>query len=312
MPEGVVVPEYPGLYTGVYPYPPSYMTNEQLEAYNDALQKYYNGEVDELPDCIDYMSGKEKDEYIKVKAEYDEWYAKYEAWDAVDSEIFEYAPGYEDNTVRISNDGLSYGCTIAQSTGRFSPVAYHVWIFDINSDNITKYEQQDDLCLTYLANGGVAAASTPTNMMSPCNSFVLKDGEVTGMYDWINSKVPEYASWMKQNMEFEYLGYDEVTWDQVLMKEFITGHAVSNPDFSVMALSVQNIGFPEDEGAWDDPEFTPILGYSFIFDLNDGSSVSEIRPAAEGKIIYDLSGRKLKEVNAPGIYIINGEKKIVR
>lgn len=313
LPEGFVILDFPGVYTGEYPYAPNYMSDKQLSEYNDALQKYYNGELASEPNCLDYMSGEEKENYIKIKEEYDEWNEKYDAWMASIDAILDYAPSYQDNSVCISNDGLTYGTTISDGGGSpwGAPAVNNVWIFDMNSDKITKYDQQDNLCLSYLADGGIGVSSTPTSMFTPNNSFILKDGEVTGMYEWMNSKVPEYASWMKQNMVFEYEGFDE-SWNPVQSKEFMTGHAVSTPDLSVMSLSVMNIGFPEDEGVWEDPDYEPIIGYGFIFNLNLGSSVSAVRPAVEGKIIYDLSGRQLKDVSAPGIYIINGEKKVVR
>ena len=315
MPEGLVLPENPGTYyTGEFPFPNNYMTDKESEAYSIAIEKYYNGELDEEPDCLDYMSGELKERYIAVKADYDEWEKKFNAWNEALAALLEYCPSYQDNSVRISSDGLTYGCTISKGSG--SPwgggtTKDNVWIFDVNSDNITKYDQQDNLCLSYLADGGIAFASTPTSMFKPSNSFVLKDGEVTGMYEWMNFRMPEYASWMKDNMEFEYTGIDE-EWNPVSNKEFMTGHAISTPDVSMVALSVLNIGFPEDDEVWEDPDYTPIIGYGFIFDFNVGSAVEAVRPAAEGNVIYDLSGRQLKEAGAPGIYIINGEKKVVR
>ncbi len=320
MPEGFELPEYPGEFKENQPSYEDYMTPQQSQAYNDAVTDYYNLNDWTLPfpELADYMTPENADEYAKAMAEYDEKYAAWEekwmAYVEAYDEITDHAPSYQENSVRISNDGLTYGCTIAKGGGFWSmtPATYHVWVFDMNSDNIVKYDQKDDLCLTYLANGGIGVSSTPVSSYSPSNSNILKDGEVTGMYEWMNSTVPAYGSWMKENMEFEYIGYDEETWDPVLVKEFITGHATSTPDLSVMALSVNNIGFPEDEDAWDDPEFNPIVGYGYIYNMKAGTSVETLRPATEEKTIYDLSGRKLKNASAPGIYIINGEKKVIK
>lgn len=320
VPEGTEFPKYPGDFNVMMPSEEDYMTVAELDAYNEALQEYYDsGYTLPYPQYKDYMSEDELEEFNEALAEYNvkyyAWEEKYDAWSEVFNEILDYYPNYENNSVRISNDGLTYGCSIAKRDPlSWGPrgTKYNTWVFEINSDKIYKYDQQDNLSLTYLANGGVAVASSPVSFDSLDNSFVLKDGEVTGMYDWMNSKSPEYASWMKQNMEFEYWGYDEETWDQILKKEFATGHAVSNPDLSVMALSVLNIGFDEGDDVWEDPDYEQAIGYGFIFNLNAGSAVNVIRPAAEGKVIYDLSGRQLKEVSAPGIYIINGEKKVIR
>lgn len=320
VPEGTEFPKYPGDFNVMMPSEEDYMTVAELDAYNEALQEYYDsGYTLPYPQYKDYMSEDELEEFNEALAEYNvkyyAWEEKYDAWSEVFNEILDYYPNYENNSVRISNDGLTYGCSIAKRDPlSWGPrgTKYNTWVFEINSDKIYKYDQQDNLSLTYLANGGVAVASSPVSFDSLDNSFVLKDGEVTGMYDWMNSKSPEYASWMKQNMEFEYWGYDEETWDQILKKEFATGHAVSNPDLSVMALSVLNIGFDEGDDVWEDPDYEQAIGYGFIFNLNAGSAVNLVRPAAEGKVIYDLSGRQLKEVSAPGIYIINGEKKVIR
>lgn len=320
VPEGTEFPKYPGDFNVPFPSEENYMTVAELDAYNEALQEFYDsGYTLPYPQYTDYMSEDELEEFNEALAEYnvkyDAWSEKYDAWSEVFNAILDYYPNYENNSVRISNDGLTYGCSIAKRDPlSWGPLGtkYNTWVFETNSDKIYKYDQQDNLSLTYLADGGVAVASSSVSFDSLDNSFILKDGEVTGMYDWMNSKVPEYASWMKQNMEFEYWGYDEETWDQILKKEFATGHAVSNPDLSVMALSVLNIGFSEDDDVWEDPDYMPAIGYGFIFNLNAGSAVNVIRPAAEDKVIYDLSGRQLKEVSAPGIYIINGEKKVIR
>lgn len=308
MPEGFKMPDYPGEFKDPYPNYENYMTSAELNAYNEALNNYYDlGDYSlPYPEFTDFMTPENKEEYLTAmeayQVKFDAWLPKFNAYmDALD-EIMKYKPGYQINSVRISDDGLTWGSTIAEGGGGWgSPASYNVWIFDMNSDSITKYDQQNDLCLTYLANDGVGVASTPVGA-GASNSFILKNGEISGMYDWMNSKAPEYASWMKENMEFEYEGFDD-NWDLVFKKEFMTGHATATPDLSYVALSVQNIGFVDDYDS---------IGVSFIFDINTGAAVNELRPADEAKTIYDLSGRQLKEVSAPGIYIINGEKKVVR
>lgn len=323
VPEGLVIPKYPGEFTIPMPSAEQYMTPAELDDYYTALQEYYDSNYTlPYPDYTDYMNAEELDAYEKDMAEYnvhqDAWNEKYDAWAIAYNTVLDYYPSYENNSVRIANDGQTYGCSTAKIdfSGWGPSVAdYNTWVFDIDSDNIIKYDQRNDLSLTYLADGGVAVASSSVAMGALDNSYILKDGEVTGMYDWMNSKVPAYASWMKDNMTFEYemIEYDD-NWDPVLVEkeEFATGHAVSTPDLSVIALSVQNVGFIEDESVYDDPDYMPADAYAYIFDLNAGTSVDTVRPAAEGKVIYDLSGRQLKEATAPGIYIINGEKKVVR
>ncbi|MDE5840919.1 MAG: hypothetical protein K2H49_08365, partial [Muribaculaceae bacterium] len=321
MPADFKLPENPGDFKMMYPSFEDYMTPAEMAEYDNALTEYYqNGDYSlPMPVPESYMTAENAAEFAKDMAEYnvkhDEWQVKFDAYSDALDELSDYAPSYQDNGVLIASDGKTYASTMQIGGGFFwgaSPAQYHVWVFDLTANKIVKYDQQDNLCLSYLANDGVAVASTPVSMMpDPSNSFILKDGDVTGMYEWMNTKAPECASWMKQNMVFEYEGVDE-EYNEVLLEELMTGHATSTPDLSFMALSVQNIGFPEDPDAYEDPDFMPVIGYGYIFNLQDGTSVESVVPVSKEKTIYDLYGRKLNEASAPGIYIVNGEKKVVR
>ena len=51
--------------------------------------------------------------------------------------------------------------------------------------------------------------------------------------------------------------------------------------------------------------------YTCIFDLTTG--IDEMKEQrAESKEIYDLTGRRVETVTAPGIYIVGGKKVIIR
>ena len=127
------------------------------------------------------------------------------------------------------------------------------------------------------------------------------------MFYWLNKKFPKYANWMDENMRFTYEEYilNEETWEyEGVLKEdaLMTGRGVATPDFSVVALTVENV--------WD----FMTEADAYLFDIESAiAGVESVRPAVEGeKEIYDLSGRKLNSVSAPGIYIINGKKQVVR
>ena len=76
--------------------------------------------------------------------------------------------------------------------------------------------------------------------------------------------------------------------------------ALGNSDLSLIALGIDNYWDYEDDGV------------TCIFDMKSGSAVSTVRPSDTETVIYDLSGRRLKNADAPGIYIFNGKKKVVR
>ena len=53
------------------------------------------------------------------------------------------------------------------------------------------------------------------------------------------------------------------------------------------------------------------INYTFTVTGNS-TAVNEIETDAAEKVIYDLTGKQIKEITAPGIYIINGVKTIVK
>lgn len=291
----------------------SFMTPDEIEAYIKAYNDYVaSGYQLPYPDYPDFMTAEEIEEYNKAVDEYNEVADVYnekldqyfEFMDGVSSST----PAYAFNSVRISPDGKTFGCTITVEGERDpmswgpAPTENSAWLFDLTSDKISKYEKNGDLNLYYIADDGIGIATTLAGTAS--NSFLLQNEEVIDMVDWMNSKNPEYASWIKENMVFPYEGevLNEETgeYEFVEMDVLMSGRAATTPDLSIMALSVENV--------WDFMDD----GIAYIFDMKAGDGVESIRPAAKEKTIYDLSGRKLKNASAPGIYIINGEKKVVR
>lgn len=310
-PNNLEIVHYPG--DGpIMPQYESYMTPAEIAEYQEAYQAWIDsGYQLPCPDYEDFMTAEELEEYTAAAIEYNknavEYNEKLYAYLDFMDELRNTIPGYVFNSVRIAADGKTYGCTI-RTVGERDPSSWFpktenaVWVFDMDSKTINKYEEGGDLNLFYLANEGVALAITSPG--TPSNSFVCQNGEITDMYSWMNSKVPEYASWMKENMVFPYEEevYNEELddYEYVEHEVLMTGRATATPDLSVIALSVQNVWTSMDDG------------YAFVFDMKAANAVESIRPASEEKTIYDLSGRKLKNASAPGIYIINGEKKVVR
>ncbi|MDE6552371.1 MAG: hypothetical protein K2K98_05345 [Muribaculaceae bacterium] len=291
----------------------SFMTQEEIDAYNEVYNEYVSsGYQIPCPEYWEFMSPQEIEAYNEAADEYNEkaiaYNKKFYAWADFIYGVANSSPNYAFNQVRISPDGKTIGSTVIVEGDSMDPltgfpkVENSVWLFDLTSDKIGKYNKDGDININYIANNGVGIGTTSVGTAS--NSYILQDGNVIDMVTWMNSQAPQYASWMNENMIFTYDKevFDEKTgnYDIVNTEEVLTGRATSNPDLSIMSLSVQNI--------WDYMDD----GYAYIFDIKGGNGVETVRPATEEMIIYDLSGRKLKNATAPGIYIINGEKKVVR
>lgn len=317
-PEGVVFPEFPG--DGpIQPSQEQFMTPDELNAYIEALNKYYEaGDWDApYPTYEEHMTDAEIAAYEYALEEYEEkhaaWYEKFNAWFTLYDECTSKIPGYVFNTVRMSPDGKTFGCTIGKNDseggGFFMGYSmYNVWVFDIDSEAITKYEQLQDLNLTCMANNGVVLAGTSFNA-DKSSAYVLHDGLVDNAYYWMSKKCLPFASWMNENMRFSYEYFEQGedgSWIPSLMEDVLmTGRPMATPDLSVIAFSVPNV--------WDGMT----VADAYIFDLEayrqyEEAGVKAVAPADNENVIYDLSGRKLNSASAPGIYIINGEKKIVK
>lgn len=62
-------------------------------------------------------------------------------------------------------------------------------------------------------------------------------------------------------------------------------------------------------------EANAIASYSFSFDWGGTTGIENIEDAVEenaAKVIYDITGRQIKAITVPGIYIINGKKTFVK
>lgn len=65
-----------------------------------------------------------------------------------------------------------------------------------------------------------------------------------------------------------------------------------------------------DEAIYDYNAFGSIEG-TYTFDKNT-TAIEDVEAEAEGTVIYDLTGRRVKEISNAGIYIVNGVKKVVK
>ncbi|MDE5998448.1 MAG: hypothetical protein K2G77_09600 [Muribaculaceae bacterium] len=290
----------------------SYMTSEEIAAYDEAFQEYVDSGCQiPCPEYWDFMTLEEIEAYNNAVDEYNEkaiaYNEKYVAWATYIFSVANSSPDYAFNQVRISPDGKTIGCTV-QIVGEFDPMTGYptventVWLMDLTSDKITKYNKDGDININYVANNGIGIGNTSSGAAS--NSYILQDGEAKDIVEWMNTQVPAYASWINDNMIFTYEDevYNEANGntETIYTEGVLTGRATATPDMSVISLSIQNI--------WDYMDD----GIAYIFDIKGGNGVETVAPSTEEQTIYDLSGRKLNNAAAPGIYIINGKKKVVR
>ena len=61
------------------------------------------------------------------------------------------------------------------------------------------------------------------------------------------------------------------------------------------------------------PKTAGMNAVSYSFRFGEGTTgIENVEVENEVKVIYDLTGRRVEAITAPGIYIVNGVKRVVR
>lgn len=323
-PDHIVIPENPGE-DPKQPEAKDFMTDEQKAAFEQAVADWQAGQG-EYPDENEYLSGEGKTEFEQALAEWQTAHAEWsERWSAFDDAYWAVAsssPTFESNQNALASDGSAFAATSVTEDDSdpmaWMPVqVYHPWTYDIASGQITKYEDKS-MGITGYAGGYWLA--TETDAETSCyNGYMLKNGSVTSLYDFLCSKGDPVKEWVEVNMNHQIESFDYET-EQVVTKDFIvTGLPHATPDLRYI------ISWTFD--AWNQT-YEPV---SYLFDLGEGAAVSETfadKKAAmfdaEGNLvlgadvkavaIYDVAGRCVKNAAAQtvacgdladGVYIVN-------
>lgn len=307
--EDIVFPEFAGDFDGDYPWTGNFMTEEELAAFEEAENAYYNGLTDEYPNPADYMTAEEIAAFNAYVDEYNTWAEAFNNWYGVYELFCDACPKFDMNSFMMSANGKFMATSVATPIDDpfawFTTFSYAPWVFDLTTGDITKYADSGSIMATYVANDGAVLGTDADFEHYQQSAFIIENGKCSSMNAWIGAKVPAYETWITENMTFEvYGGYwdDELdefvdTVDEVTM----TGVPTATPDLSKIGLWIEN--------SWD----YMTEAEAFLFDIQGGTvGVGSVATEAEGKVIYDLSGRQLKEITAPGIYVINGKKVIVK
>lgn len=310
-PEGIVFPPYPGEGPD-YVDPGEYMTEEELEAYYIALNEWWDSgdENAPQPNPADFISNPEmKEAYLEAAGPYNQWMKEFSAWSKVYDEYLAACPNFQLNSFHMSLNGKYVATTEVRMVPNDDPfgwsrykMEYIPCIFDMsNNDQFTLIESAKGYMSSYVSNDGIILA-TSSDLK---NASVIENGNCTGMKEWIESQVSVYGPWMEDNMLFPVYDYveDPATgdWIETVEEVVLTGVPTSTPDLAKIGLWIQN--------DWD----YSTEAEAYLFDIQGGiTGVVGINAETEGKVIYDLSGRQLREISAPGIYVVNGKKVMVK
>lgn len=301
-----------------FPNPQDYMTEEEWQAYLDAVDQYYE-DINALvyPEAQDYMTEAEYAEYLKAKEKEHAWDEAWNKFLTAYNELQEIVPNFIFNNVFLSADGKTYFSTYNKEsfdpmTWEFTSISYP-YVIDLKTNKSKEYPDSEiQLYLSSVTDNGTMLAQKPGSFYDPATIAYIcpKDAkEFEPLYDFFVREMSSVGTWIKENLTHEYTDYeiDEATGEVVeVQKEIMpTGIPVTNSDLSIVALTVEDF--------WDD---TDIISYAYLLPCVGGASVKDITTekaevtafkggvlkfegSFEKAVVYDLNGYTVYRIENP-------------
>lgn len=332
-PDKIEAVENPGYFEEMQPSYEDYMTPDELQAYLDAIQAYYDAQdwSAPYPEFTDYMTA---EEYAQYQEAFDGWQTRYDAFMELFDAYTEYveqvlatSPNYMFNNLLFSTDGKTLIGTLEaedpNSMGWFPTYIYTPCTLDIATGDFKKIETDLSLLVSGVADGGVILAYNGQSS-TPMLGYVLKGDDIQPLDEYLSAINPEYGTWIKENLTHEIVvDFDPDTWDEIYAEMTYTGMPVANPDMSIITIW--------NNCPWWNYEY---LAEGTVFFVSENTGLTSV--AVEGKTmalkngtiavpegytsleIYNLSGACLQSVKSPcgnytlkagkGVYIAKGTR----
>ncbi|MDE5568675.1 MAG: hypothetical protein K2J12_09580 [Muribaculaceae bacterium] len=337
-PDKIPFVEYPGE-GKAEPSPAEFMTSEKKEAYDNAVLNWDWSSGDPYPDYKDYMTEQEIAKYDEAIAQFEteqaQWQEKWDSWNEFYNNVIESSPNFQDNNVFLSTDGKKTIGTLCRVIDNPDPMAWVPWIevytpcsVDIATGQLTMVDTEISCAASGVADNDIIFASNEVGAM-PMTGYIIKDGQVQTIEEYIASRNPAYGAWIKENMLHEVMKYeyneDTEDWEEVFEELTFTGVPVATPDLSIVIFW--------NDRAWDDGY--EYFAESVLFDMSATGGVNSIT-ASEGNLsvdekgnlivpagfesvqVYNVSGACVKSVDAPagivelnlanGVYVVKGNR----
>lgn len=329
---------------GDYPEKKDFLSEEELNTYNDAMANWTYGDWDNYPNIDDYMTAEEKAAYEAacVKFEMDR-----EAYNTAVDAATAGSITMTFNNIVMSPDGKQIASTYTPDTGwgpmmmskgrkaqQLSPKYSRImtamskknkaarvegedneepaetattYVFNVDDDTYTTYTSADGANVTCAANNGVFIGYAG-DVYTP-EAVVMVPGKGTiKMQDYYAESCPEMTAWINENMSHEVEVMDYETWETTMENKIISGIPFCTPDMKALVSYAANTFDYENENI-------PYFGYSFqgLPDVETSGIKTIVKNAGKNAEFFTVDGRK---VSAPvkGLNIIktaNGETKKV-
>lgn len=337
-PDGIEPVENPGE-GPAQPTQEDFMTPEELEAYLTAYQNFWDNypdvNWDEYPTYDMFMTEEEYDAFLAAMDEYyaiyDEWAEKYDAFWDYQSQVLAASPNFLFNNVYLSTDNKKIVTTLIKEVAdpeywwRTEEI-YTPCTIDLATSALDTIDTDTSIIVCGTADNGVILGCTNI-WETPMVGYIITDGNIQTVADYISTKSPELGTWISENMKHEVVvgwEYDEVEDDYIDIYDelLFVGMPIATPDLSKIAV-------------WTMAEWSESYVEGTVFDLTSTSGIATIAAGAkdlkldaDGSIVvpagfaslevYNVSGTCVKAVAEPvgnidlnlgnGVYIAKGTR----
>lgn len=316
-PNNLVFPEFPG--DGpAKPSQEQFMTEEELAAYQAAYDAWYEnamntGNWDNMPSYEDFMTEEEIASYNAAVAawqvQYDEWLAKYNAFDNVWNQVIGSAVIMVFNTVSMTPDGKKYmfarQVEVEDPESWFGTVAkISPIVFTEGVEEPVMYDYNDNVSPTMiLADGSVIGTVTDEATQVQRAKIYVKDATTpTNLDDYIATQNPDLYQWMKTNMCHDIDMYDFENDEFVTMEDvWVTGVPYATPDGLMFVTTALNVFDMENEEA-----FT----FGYVLPLSDNVLVKDIRDS-EFSVKAERGGRVVLAGDVAEVHVYDAQGRVV-
>lgn len=293
-PNHIEIPENPGEFEEPRPEAKDFISEEKRTEYEAAYKEWEDAGYPEglEPNVASYMTEEEIAAYNKAAEEYnmrlEEYYKKFEEYTEARDKVIDESLSFVLNALALDTAGkkLAIGAVkYVMTEGAFMPEEiYSTCVFDLENNTMNQIEGKytNILPSQVLANGEVLGC-TPvpgpwsTSLLPPL-TYIYTPGatDYVPIQEYLEGVAPEAITWMNENLPKEIPVDMDEEYNPIYEEVLMTGHAVASDDMSVISGGV--LAYMYDENM------------SFVSYVITGSTNAVADVAAEASSLRVLKG----------------------
>lgn len=300
LPAGIEIVPYPG--DGpVIPSMENFMTEEELQAYDEAYEKYLKDPTAmKEPTYPEFMSPEEIEKYNEAIEPYLAWKEKYDVYENMLHEIMDKGITFVFNLLRISPDGRYVAMAAQQvyhlgdgeTQSIYTPYLYDSVTGEMKCIGIEGYS----MLITAVNNYGEVLGYVDAGAADLGYVYQPKLESWLSYPEYLKKRDPRLTEWIDANMVHEVeVELDPTTGETDFVEMAISGRPFVSADWNSFSSCAYNFWGGDDRGEY----------LSYVIRLDEDSAIQEVESAestSDATSYFDLQGRRVNNP-AGGIFI---------